>query len=104
MRPVDPRLLREAPSAGRFLGAAALLAALSAAATIAQAALLAQVIVGAFLRGRTAAQLTPELATLLGLAVARGAIAWALESGGRLTALRVTRELRTRALAHVVHA
>lgn len=104
MRPVDPRLLREAPSARRFLGAAALLAALSAAATIAQAALLARVIVGAFLHGQTASQLAPELAALFGLAVVRGAIAWALESGGRLTALRVTRELRARVVAHVVGA
>ena len=104
MRPLDPRLLRQAPSARRFLAFAAVLAALATAATIAQAALLAQVVVGAFLHRRSLGSLAPELGALAGLALARAAIAWALESGGRLAAVRVTRELRTRVLAHVVDA
>ncbi len=81
-----------------------MLAALQTAATIAQAALLAKVICDAFQRGRGAGSLVPELAALGGLAVARGALAWALESGGRLAADRTTRELRRRTLAHVVAA
>lgn len=101
MRPVDPRLWREAPAARRFLVAAAAGAAVSAAATIAQAALLADVVAGAFLHGRV---LGAQLAALFAIAAVRGALAWGLESGGRLAALRVTRELRERALAHVVRA
>ncbi len=104
MRPVDPRLLRESRSARGFLGAAAVLAALQTAATIAQAALLAKVICDAFQRGRGASSLVPALAALGGLAVARGAIAWLLESGGRLAADRVVRELRGRLLARLVRA
>jgi ATP-binding cassette subfamily C protein CydD len=104
VRPLDPRLLRRAPSARRFLALAGLLAALSAAATIAQAALLASVIVAAFRHHRPLGALVPELAALAGLAVARAAIAWAQESGGRLAAVRVTRELRARVLAHAVQA
>jgi ATP-binding cassette subfamily C protein CydD len=101
VRPFDPRLWREAPSARRFLVLSAILAALATAATIAQAALLAQVVVDVFLRGRSAGSLLPALLALGALAVVRGAIAWALESGGRLAAIRVARELRARVLAHV---
>jgi len=102
VRPLDPRLLREAPSARRFVVLAAALAALAVAASIAQAALLAHVVVAAFLHGRSVRELAPELGALGGLAVARAVVAWALESGGRLAALEVTRELRARVLAHVV--
>ena len=61
-------------------------------------------IVAAFLDGRGVGSLAPELAALGGLAVARGAVAWALESGGRLAAVSVTQTLRRRLLAHVVAA
>ena len=104
MRPLDPRLLRRAPSVRRFLAAATLLAVLATAATIAQATLLASVIVDAFVHRRSPAALVPQLGALAGLALARAAIAWAQESAGRLAALRVTRELRSRVLAHVVEA
>jgi ATP-binding cassette, subfamily C, bacterial CydD len=104
MRPLDARLLRQAPSARRFLEFAAALACAGAAATIAQAALLADVVVAAFLHHRTIVALTPQLVALAGLALVRAAIAWAFEGGGRLAAVRVTRELRTRVLAHVVEA
>jgi thiol reductant ABC exporter CydD subunit len=104
MRPLDPRLLRRAPTSRRFLAAAALLAILATTATIAQATLLATVIVDAFLHRRSVAELAPQLAALAGLALARAAIAWAQESGGRLAAVRVTQELRAKVLAHVVAA
>jgi ATP-binding cassette, subfamily C, bacterial CydD len=104
VRPFDPRLLRQAPSARRFLAVAAALALLAAAATIAQAALLATVIVDAFVQRRPAPALVPQLGALAGLALVRAAIAWAQESRGRLAAVRVTRELRAQVLAHVVQA
>jgi thiol reductant ABC exporter CydD subunit len=83
---------------------AALLAAGSAVATIAQAVLLATVVVDAFLHDRPARALVPQFVALGALAIVRGAIAWALESGGRVAAHRVGRGLRERVLAHVVRA
>ncbi len=102
MRPFDRRLWRESASARRFLVLAAFLTTLAVAATIAQAALLAHAITGGFLHHRSVSSLLPELFALGGLTIVRAAIAWTLESGGRLTALRATSELRARVLAHVV--
>ncbi|NIJ12035.1 thiol reductant ABC exporter CydD subunit [Saccharomonospora amisosensis] len=102
MRVVDPRLLRHAPSARRFLVLAGLLAALSVAVTIAQAVLFAHIVVAAFLEGSGVATLLPALLAFGGLALVRGALTWALDSGGNLAAQRVARELRARVLAHVV--
>jgi ATP-binding cassette, subfamily C, bacterial CydD len=102
VRPFDRRLWRESATVRRYLVLAGLLEALAAAATIAQAALLAHTIVGGFLRHRSVASLTPELVGLGALTVARAGVAWLLESAGRILALRVTSELRARVLAHVV--
>lgn len=102
MRMIEPRLLRQAPSARRFLLLAGLLAALSVAVTIAQAVLLAHVVTAAFLGDRGVQALLTPLLVFGGLAVVRGALTWALDSGGSLAAQRVARELRARVLAHVV--
>lgn len=104
MRPLDPRLLREAPPARRFLWACAVLAAASAAATVAQAALLAHVVTAAFLGHRGLASLWPPLVALAGVSVARGALGWAFETGGSLAAAGTVATLRRKLLAHLVAA
>jgi thiol reductant ABC exporter CydD subunit len=104
VRPLDPRLLREAPAVRRFLGAAALLGLLGAAATVAQAVALGRVVAGVLLEHRALGELRPELLTLVGAAAVRAVVGWALESGGRLTALRVGGQLRRRVLAHLLEA
>ncbi|HUJ55780.1 MAG TPA: thiol reductant ABC exporter subunit CydD [Gaiellaceae bacterium] len=104
MRPVDPRLLREAPPARRFLAIAALLGLADAAAAIAQAAALGLLVAHVLLGHRTLRAVTPELEVLVAAALVRGLLAWALEAGGRLTALRVAAELRRKLLAHLLAA
>lgn len=104
MRPLDPRLLREAPPARRFLWACAALAAGTATAIVAQAALLAHVVAAAFLGQRGLASLWVPLAALAGVSAARGALGWAFETGGSLAAAGTVAALRRKLLAHLVAA
>lgn len=104
MRPLDPRLLREAPIARRFLLGAALAGLLDAVAAVAQAVALGLLVSHVFLGHRSLAAVRAELAVLLATAVVRGLVAWALEAGGRLTALRVAAELRDKLLRHLLAA
>jgi len=104
VRPFDRRLWRESSTVRRYLALAAALEALAVAATIAQAAVLAHTIAAGFLHHRSVRSLVPELVVLGALAAVRAAVSWALESGGRIAASRVTSELRARVLSHVVRA
>jgi thiol reductant ABC exporter CydD subunit len=104
MRPVDPRLLREAPAVRRFLVATGLLALVSAAATVAQAAALGLVVSGVLLEGKPVDELRPELTALVVATVVRASVAWALESGGRITALEVCSRLRAKLVMHLLEA
>lgn len=94
MRVIDPRLLRRSPSARRFLVASAVLALLGAAAIIAQASLLASIADRVFLRGADLSEVAPALGLLAGVAVARGALAWASEALGHRTAAATILDLR----------
>ena len=104
MRPLDPRLLREAPPARRFLAASTVLALGSAAAIVAQAALLGHIVSEAFLARRGLGDLEAPLVALAAVSVARGAIGWAFETGGALAAAGTVATLRQRVLAHLVEA
>jgi len=104
MRPLDPRLLREVPAARRFVVLCIVLALGTAATIVAQAALLGHVVATAFLGHRTLSRLEVPLAALAAVSVARGALAWAFESGGSIAAAGTVTTLRTRLLAHLVRA
>jgi len=104
VRPVDPRLMREAPAARRFLVVAALLGLVNAAAVVAQAVALGKLVAAVLLDGQSLAQVRPELLVLVVTAVVRALVAWALESGGRLTALNVSATLRAKLLSHLIAA
>lgn len=104
MRPLDPRLLREARPARRFLAASVVLALATAAAIVAQAALLGHVVAGAFLAHRGLGELAAPLLALAAVSVARGGLAWAFETGGSLAAAGTVAALRRRVLAHLVSA
>jgi ATP-binding cassette subfamily C protein CydD len=104
VRALDPRLLREAPPARRFLVACIGLAVATAAAIVAQAALLGHVVAQAFLAGRGLGDLTRPLVALAAVSVARGVLAWAFETGGSLAAAGTVATLRRRVLAHLVAA
>jgi thiol reductant ABC exporter CydD subunit len=102
--PLDRRLLREAPETRRFLAGACLLAALSAAATIAWAELIGRIVARVFLRGGDLASISRLLGALAVIAAARAAIAWALETSGHETSLRARARLRRHALEQVFRA
>jgi thiol reductant ABC exporter CydD subunit len=104
MSPLDPRLLREVPAVRRFVVLCIVLALGSAAAIVAQAALLGHVVAAAFLQHRTLTALAAPLAALAAASLARGALAWGFESGGSLAAAGTVTTLRARLLAHLVRA
>jgi ATP-binding cassette, subfamily C, bacterial CydD len=102
VRPVDPRLLREAPAARRFLVVAAVLAVVGAVAMVVQAVALGVAVERLFLRNAALADVSTQLELLVGATVVRAAVAWALESGGRATSLVVAARLRRRLVAHLL--
>ena len=104
MRPIDPRLLREAPAARRFLGVAALLSLLGAACIVTQAVAVGRIVAALFIGNHTLSGVRADLVALVVVTVVRAGVAWALESGGRATALVVGTELRAKLLAHVLVA
>ncbi len=102
MRLVDPRLLAVSPAVRTYLVACVVLAGATAAAIVAQATLLADVISRVFLGGRDLAAVAPLLAGLAAAAVARGVLAWALEAAGHLTSAATARALRRRLVGAVL--
>ncbi|MEK6439049.1 thiol reductant ABC exporter subunit CydD [Pseudonocardia sp. T1-2H] len=102
MKPLDPRLLRHAAAARRFVLLGVGIALATAVLVMAQAQLLADVIADGFLGGAGLAALAPLLG-LLALAVAgRAALAWAAEVAAHRAAADVVRQLRSRIVAHVL--
>jgi thiol reductant ABC exporter CydD subunit len=100
----DPRLLRASPAARRFAAACVPLGLATAAAVIAQAALLGKIVADVFLDGHG---LSAEMPLLIGLAaasIARGLLAWGFEAGGHLAAASATTALRRRVVGHVLVA
>jgi thiol reductant ABC exporter CydD subunit len=96
VRPSERRLLRETRRARRALALVAVLAVAATAAVLAQAALLAHVLAGAFTGGQDLAALTAPLVALGAVVVARGALTGGLELAGRRGAIAVVGELRDR--------
>ncbi|MDT0378910.1 thiol reductant ABC exporter subunit CydD [Streptomyces sp. DSM 42041] len=97
MKPVDPRLLRYARATRVFLFASVALGLAGAGLVVAQAVLLAEVIVEAFQRDRLAAD---ALTLLAATAVGRAAVAWLTELAAHRAGAAVKSELRMRLLVH----
>ncbi|MFV2117778.1 thiol reductant ABC exporter subunit CydD, partial [Streptomyces sp. Act-28] len=98
MKPIDPRLLRYARATRLFLLAVVLLGLLGAALVVAQAMLIAEVVVGAFQRGMAVDALTPPLLLLAAVAVGRGLVSWLTELAAHRASAAVKSELRGRLL------
>ena len=98
MRPLDPRLLRHARTARRFIAAVSALGVLTAALVIVQAQLLATGIVGAFEHGDTIRALRPVLVALAAVVAGRVVVAWATEATSYHASATVKAELRGRLL------
>ncbi|MFE2300249.1 thiol reductant ABC exporter subunit CydD [Streptomyces sp. NPDC059445] len=98
MKPIDPRLLRYARATRRFLVAVVVLGVAGAALVIAQAMLIADVVVGAFQHGHSAAELRTPLILLTVVALGRALVAWLTELAAHRASAAVKSELRGRLL------
>ncbi|MFI2210442.1 thiol reductant ABC exporter subunit CydD [Streptomyces sp. NPDC020141] len=99
VKPIDPRLLRYARATRGFLLAVVLLGLVGAALVVAQAMLIAEVVVGAFQKDLTASALATPLALLAAVAVGRAGVSWLTELAAHRASAAVKSELRERLLA-----
>ncbi|MGW0826238.1 thiol reductant ABC exporter subunit CydD [Streptomyces sp. NPDC002845] len=98
MKPIDPRLLRHARATRFFLMAVVGLGVVGAALVIAQAMLIAEVVVGAFQHGMAVAELRTSLLLLVAVAVGRAVVSWLTELAAHRAGAAVKSELRLRLL------
>ncbi|MEU0955901.1 thiol reductant ABC exporter subunit CydD [Streptomyces niveus] len=98
MKPIDPRLLRYARATRRFLVAVVVLGLAGAGLVVAQAMIIAEVVVGAFDDGLNASGLRTLLLLLGAVAVGRGLVAWLTELAAHRASAAVKSELRGRLL------
>ncbi|MFF2189089.1 thiol reductant ABC exporter subunit CydD [Streptomyces sp. NPDC058155] len=98
MKPIDPRLLRYARATRRFLVAVVVLGLAGAGLVVAQAMIIAEVVVGAFEGGLDASGLRTPLILLGVVAVGRGLVAWLTELAAHRASAAVKSELRGRLL------
>lgn len=98
MKPIDPRLLRHARATRLFLAAVVALGVVGAVLVIAQAMLIAEVVVGGFEDGLTVSGLRTPLILLAAVALGRGLVAWLTELAAYRASAAVKSELRGRLL------
>ncbi|KUO08694.1 thiol reductant ABC exporter subunit CydD [Streptomyces sp. DSM 15324] len=98
MKPIDPRLLRHARATRSFLLAVVGLGAVGALLVIAQAMLVAEVVVGAFQHGLGVFGLRTPLLLLAGVAGGRALVSWLTELAAHRASAAVKSELRGRLL------
>ncbi|MFJ4712856.1 thiol reductant ABC exporter subunit CydD [Streptomyces sp. NPDC088785] len=98
MKPIDQRLFRYARATRVFLIAVVVLGAVGAGLVIAQAMLIAEVVVGAFQHGFDAGRLATPLLLLAAVAAGRGLVAWVTELAAHRASAAVKSELRGRLL------
>ncbi|MFD3991752.1 thiol reductant ABC exporter subunit CydD [Streptomyces sp. NPDC058583] len=98
VKPIDPRLLRYARATRVFLIAVVTLGLVGAALVIAQAMLIAEIVVGSFQKGQSVSALTTPLLLLAGIAAARGLVSWLTELAAHRASAAVKSELRSRLL------
>ncbi|MFJ8860939.1 thiol reductant ABC exporter subunit CydD [Streptomyces sp. NPDC102451] len=96
MKPIDPRLLRYARATRFFLAAVVALGLVGAGLVIAQAMLVAEVVVGGFEDGLTVAGLRTPLLLLAAVALGRALVAWLTELAAYRASSAVKSELRGR--------
>ncbi|MGW1223814.1 thiol reductant ABC exporter subunit CydD [Streptomyces sp. NPDC002530] len=99
MKPIDPRLLHHARATRGFLAAVVVLGGAGAALVIAQAMLVAEVVVGGFEDGLTVSGLRTPLLLLAAVALGRALVSWLTELAAHRAGAAVKSELRGRLLA-----
>ncbi|MFJ4336689.1 thiol reductant ABC exporter subunit CydD [Streptomyces sp. NPDC088915] len=98
VKPIDPRLLRYARATRLFLAAVVVLGLVGAALVVAQAMLVAEIVVGSFQKDQSVSALATPLLLLAGVAVARGLVSWLTELAAHRASAAVKSELRGRLL------
>ncbi|MFF4980495.1 thiol reductant ABC exporter subunit CydD [Streptomyces sp. NPDC001046] len=98
MKPIDPRLLRYARATRVFLVTVIALGALGAGLVIAQAMLIAEVVVGAFQHRMAVSDLATPLVLLAAVAAGRALVGWLTELAAHRASAAVKSELRGRLL------
>ncbi|MFF6875097.1 thiol reductant ABC exporter subunit CydD [Streptomyces sp. NPDC012474] len=98
MKPIDPRLLRYARATRGFLAAVVALGVVGAGLVIAQAMLIAEVVVGAFQHRMAVSELGTPLVLLATVAVGRALVGWLTELAAHRASAAVKSELRGRLL------
>ncbi|MDQ2845069.1 MAG: thiol reductant ABC exporter subunit CydD, partial [Actinomycetota bacterium] len=98
MKPLDPRLVRRAPSVRQLLAGATVLAGISAAAIVVQAVAVADLLAAALGTDRTPG-FTAELCWLAAAIVVRAAAAWGSEELAGRAAGSAAGQLRQEVLA-----
>ncbi|MFF3251273.1 thiol reductant ABC exporter subunit CydD [Actinacidiphila glaucinigra] len=101
MKPVDPRLLRYARATRVFLAVSVLLGLVGAGLVIAQAMIVAEIVVGGFEDGLGAGALRTPLLLLAGVAAGRAAVSWLTELCAHRASAAVKSQLRTQLLERV---
>ncbi|MFF7340660.1 thiol reductant ABC exporter subunit CydD [Streptomyces sp. NPDC008163] len=98
MKPIDPRLLRHARATRLFMVAVVVLGLAGAALVIAQAMLIAEIVVGGFEDGLAAGGLRTPLLLLAAVAVGRALVAWLTELAAHRAGAAVKSALRRQLL------
>lgn len=98
VKPIDPRLFRYARATRFFLVAVVALGAVGAVLVIAQAMLVAEIVVGGFEDGLSVSGLRTPLILLVAVAAARALVAWLTELAAYRASAAVKSELRGRLL------
>ncbi|MFI9338138.1 thiol reductant ABC exporter subunit CydD [Streptomyces althioticus] len=98
MKPIDPRLLQYARATRGFLAAVVGLGAVGAGLVVAQAMLIAEIVVGSFQDGRSVGELRTPLLLLVAVAAGRGLVGWLTELAAHRASAAVKSELRGRLL------
>ncbi|MER7696273.1 MULTISPECIES: thiol reductant ABC exporter subunit CydD [unclassified Streptomyces] len=98
MKPIDPRLLHYARATRLFLAAVVALGLVGALLVIAQAMLVAEIVVGGFEGGLTVTALRTPLLLLAAVAIGRALVAWLTELAAHRASAAVKSELRGRLL------
>ncbi|MFG2789056.1 thiol reductant ABC exporter subunit CydD [Streptomyces sp. NPDC048419] len=102
MKPIDPRLLRYARATRLFMAAVVGLGVVGAGLVIAQAMLIAEVVVGAFQHRMTVSELGTPLLLLAAVACGRALVSWLTELAAHRASAAVKSELRGRLLERAV--
>ena len=102
MKPLDRRLLQYAGTTKTYLAACVTLGLAVAGLLIAQATLLADMITGAFLDGRTLSDLGIPMILLGAVVIGRALVAWTQQVAAYRSGAAVKAQLRSRLLDHTV--